>query len=166
MSSAALVSIEEYLNWSGKPTAEYLDGVLRPKPMPTKLHALIQYLLVTLLRKQNVEALPEVTVRVTETKFLVPDLIAAIQIEDPYPTQPVLLCAEILSPDDRLSAAFAKCEAYHTWGVPFCWIVDPVKQTAWEYHSGSDPVPVAPSGTLRAGELAVSMQDLFPSARP
>jgi hypothetical protein len=53
----------------------------------------------------------------------------------------------------------AKCEEYHAWGVPFCWVVDPVKHTAWEYHSASEPVR-APA-TLRAGELSVNLEELF-----
>jgi hypothetical protein len=99
MSSAALISLEEYLHRAEKPLCEYMDGVLQPKPMPAKLHGLIQFMLVTLLRQQGVEALAEVTVRVSATKFLIPDVIAARTIQSPYPTEPVLLCAEILSPE-------------------------------------------------------------------
>ena len=161
MSSTTLVPLEEYLKHSGKPACEYLDGVLRQRPMPTKVHALIQFLLVTILRRQGVEALAEVTVRLSKSRFLVPDVIAALSIQDPYPTEPVLLCVEILSPDDRLSAAFAKCEEYHAWGVPHCWVIDPAKQTAWEYHSGSDPARMESDGSLRAGALVVKLSDLF-----
>jgi Uma2 family endonuclease len=158
MSSAALISLEEYLHRSEKPLCEYMDGALQPKPMPTKLHGLIQYRLVTLLRQQNVEALAEVTVRVSETKFLIPDVIAARAIHGPYPTEPVLLCAEILSLDDRLGATLAKCEHYHAWGVPFCWIIDPQKQTAWHYHAGGEPERVE---VLTEGGLSVRLKDLF-----
>jgi|SRR5450432_1389286 Uma2 family endonuclease len=162
MSSATTsVSVAEYLSGSFKPACEYIDGVLRQKPMPTKLHALMQFLLVALLRRQGVEALAEVSVRVSPTRFLIPDVIADIRIEDPYPTAAVALCVEILSPEDRLSTVFAKCEEYHAWGVPCCWIIDPVKQTAWEYHLGCDPARVAPEAILRAGELAASLNELF-----
>ena len=44
----------------------------------------------------------------------------------------------------------AKCEEYHAWGVPFCWVVDPVKRTAWEYHSAAEPVRAQPAPS-RAG---------------
>ena len=65
-------------------------------------------------------------------------LTAAVDVEicvadgfpGPYPTEPVLLCCEILSPEDRLGAMLAKSEEYHTWGVPFCWVIDPAKLTA------------------------------------
>ena len=77
----------------------------------------------------------------------------------PYPTDPVQLCCEILSPEDRLGAMLGKCEEYHAWGVPFCWVIDPVKRTAWEYHKGLEPVRAI--AELRAGELAVELEKLF-----
>ena len=48
-----------------------------PRPVPTTLHALAQYMLLVLLRRQGVEALAELTVRFTPTQFLIPDVIAA-----------------------------------------------------------------------------------------
>ena len=53
----------------------------------------------------------------------------------------------------------AKCEEYHAWGVPFCWVIDPVKQTAWEYHAGKEPERVYPA--LRAGDVLVTLDKLF-----
>jgi len=161
MSSAALVSVAEYLRYTEKPYCEYVDGVLVPKAMPTKSHALIQYLLLVLLNKQGVEALSEVTVRVSGTKFLIPDVVAARTIQSPYPTEPVLLCVEILSPKDRLGTMLAKCEQYHAWGVPFCWVIDPEKQTAWQYHSGREPERMQQGGVLQAGELSVRLEEIF-----
>ena len=52
-STSTLMSVEEYLKYSSKPNAEYIDGVLRPKPMATGLHGLIQALLLILLRRQG-----------------------------------------------------------------------------------------------------------------
>ena len=159
MSATTLVSIEEYLRYSEKPNCEYRDGVLYPKPMATTSHGLLEFMLVAMLRGQGLQAAPEVTVRLSPSKCLVPDVIAAAVLESPYPTQPVLLCCEILSPEDRLGATLAKCEEYHAWGVLFCWVIDPVKRTAWEYHSAATPVPA--TGTLRAGDIEVSLDQLF-----
>jgi hypothetical protein len=39
MSATAIVSVESYLRRTEKPYCEYVDGVLYPKAMPTKLHA-------------------------------------------------------------------------------------------------------------------------------
>ena len=157
-----LMPVEEYLRYSSKPNCEYIDGVLRPKSLPTAKHGRTQYLLVMLLRSQGVDSLGEIWVRPSPTKFLIPDVIADPVIEDPYPTKPVMLCVEILSPEDRLGATLAKCEEYHTWGVPYCWVIDPVRQTGWEYHAQCEPVRIAAGGTLHAGHLFVCLADLFP----
>ena len=161
MSATAVISIEEYLRRAEKPNCEYIDGVLVPKAMPTTAHGRMQAILLTLLNKLGVEALPEITVRLSPTKFLVPDVIADKHIQSPYPTDPVLLCVEILSPEDGVGALLAKCEQYHAWGVPSCWVIDPVKRVAWEYPSGGEPVRLGSSGTLRAGDVTLDVEELF-----
>ena len=162
--TAALVSVEDYLRRTEKPNCEYDDGVLYPKSMATASHGQTQKDVMRLLDKQGVESLPEVTVRLSATKYLVPDVVAAPRIQRPYPTEPVLLCIEILSPDDRPGAMLAKCEQYHDWGVPFCWVIDPETQAAWEYHRGGSPHDVDRGGTLRAGELSIQLPELFAEA--
>ena len=159
MSSSTLVPVEEYLRYSEKPNCEYRDGEVTPKAMPTKLHSITQRALIMLLEKQGAEAFPELTVSISATRYLVPDVTVAEDFPGPYPTEPVLLCCEILSPEGRLGTMLAKCEEYHAWGVPYCWVIDPVKRTAWEYHSAAEPV--RGTGALRAGELSVGLAELF-----
>jgi Uma2 family endonuclease len=161
MSTTAFVPVEEYLRRTEKPNCEYIDGALVPKSMPTTLHAWIQSVLISILGKQGKFALPELTVRITPSKFLVPDIAIVGSLQFPYPSDPAELCVEILSPEDRLGAMLAKCEQYHAWGVPFCWVIDPVKQVAWEYPLGGEPSRVDRTGDLRAGSLTVRMEDLF-----
>jgi len=156
-----MVSVEDYLRRTEKPYCEYVDGVLYSKAMPTTLHGLVQFMLQLLLRQQGVQAAGEVQVRLSPTKYLIPDVIAAPKLQHPYPTDAVLLCVEILSPEDRVGAMLAKCEQYHYWGVPFCWVIDPEKQTGWQYHAGNEPERVERGGTLTAGELSVRLEDLF-----
>ena len=159
MSTTALIPLEEYLRSTEKPYCEYRDGVVSPKAMPTKFHALIQYALLMLLRNQGVQPFPELAVRISPTKYLVPDVLVAGDFPGPYPTDPAMLCCEILSPEDRLGAMLSKCEEYHAWGVPYCWVIDPVKRTAWEYHSGMEPI--RENAALNAGELSVNLAELF-----
>ena len=159
MSVAVLTTVEEFLRSSEKPNGEYRDGVVTAKAMPTKLHAMIQFALQVLLRAQGWRAYAEVTVRISEGKYLVPDVIAGEGFAGSYPTEPVRLCCEILSPGDLLGSMLAKCEEYHAWGVPYCWVIDPEKRSAWEYHSGGEPVPV--TGALAAGDVVVRMDELF-----
>ena len=44
-------------------------------------------------------------------------------------------------------------------GVPYCWVIDPEKRTAWEYHKNGEPVKV--NGALESGELTLSLDELF-----
>ena len=80
------------------------------------------------------------------------------------PTEPQTTPTAVAAPPDRLGAALSKCEEYHAWGVPFCWVIDPVKRTAWEYHLSGEPVRVAES--LRAGELTINLGELFSALDP
>jgi Uma2 family endonuclease len=164
----ALVPVEEYLRLTGDPNAEYRDGEVSRKTMPTKLHALIQKILVRMLEAQNpsdqgLDVYPELTVRLSPTKFLVPDVTVTGDFPGPYPTEPVLLCCEIITPEDRIGAMLAKCEEYHAWGVPHCWVIDPVKRTTWQYDRATEPVPLPATGTLRASTFTVALSDLFSS---
>jgi Uma2 family endonuclease len=161
VSDAAHVSVDQYLRRTEKPLCEYIDGILVPKPFPTRLHAFVQFRLVTRLRRLGLDALAEVTVPVSPTRYRVADVIADRRITDPCPTNAVKLCAEILSPQEGLSSAFAKCEDYQRWGVPYCWVIDSVKRTGWEYHAGTDPVKIEAGGSLRAGEIALLLSELF-----
>jgi len=102
MGSAVLVPVEEYLRYTEKPNCEYRDGVFYPKALPTKFHSLIQRAVMMLLQNQEVQSFPELTLRISLSKYLVPDVAVAGDFPGPYPTEPVVLCCEILSPEDRL----------------------------------------------------------------
>jgi Uma2 family endonuclease len=68
---------------------------------------------------------------------------------------------EVLSPEDRMSEACAKCEEYHAWGVPNTWIIDPEALRGWVYRNGERPHEVAEPGSLTAEGIAVSVAVLF-----
>lgn len=125
--STSLVTVEEYLKSTAKPNAEYIDGVVRPKPMPTYKHAKMEFRVSKLVNDlQGFDAVPEQTVKLRERKYLVPDVAVqrSEELQQPYPEKPIYLCVEILSPEDRFSELVAKCKDYHAWGVKYCWIID------------------------------------------
>ena len=160
---AGSVSVEEYLRTTYKPACDYIDGVLRQKPMATWDHGAIQRQLGTLTSaRQCYEAATELTVRIREGKYLVPDVAVQLrgEIQRPYPTKPIFLCIEIMSPEDRFSEVLAKCDEYLAWGVPMTWIVDPDTRRAWQ-HAGHAPEEIAASGNLTAGDISVSLPELF-----
>src|SRR5438067_100464 len=141
--STTLISAEEYLRSSDKPTCEYIDGVLRPKPLATFRHGNMEYQVSYLINEfhKDFEAIPELTVKLREGKYLVPDVAVqrVTELQQPYPMNPTHLCIEVLFPEDRFSEALAKCEDYHAWGVKFCWLIDPEKEQCWEFAAGDRP---------------------------
>lgn len=165
--SATLISVHEYLQAGCKPACEYRDGVLTPKPMPTRKHSQAQFRINSLIDASapGFEAGPELTLRLSAGRFLVPDI--AVQqkdrIQDPYPTEPIHLCVEVLSPEDRLSAVIAKGEEYHAWGVPTVWIVDPERRLAWEFSRERGLREVPPGGSLNADPIKIALSDVFPA---
>ena len=136
--------------------------------MPTREHSRVQRNITVVINQdyaEQFEVLPELTVRLRETQFLVPDLA----IEDlsrpnqgryPGPSEPVFLCIEIKSPDDRLGKLFSKCEDYHAWGVPHCWVIDPDRKIVWEYTPG-DAEPRRAEEFFTAGPIRVALTDIF-----
>jgi Uma2 family endonuclease len=163
--NTTLMSAEEYLAISEKPYFEYLDGVLRQKAWPTYEHGMMEGRLPTLINQAHLglEALPELTLKVSERIYLIPDVavLRVSEIEKPYHTKPVFLCIEILSPEERFIDTLAKCEEYHAWGVLFCWIVDPDDKRCREYHAGGRPNQTPANGDLTAEKLSVSVTDIF-----
>ena len=170
--STPLISVEEYIarfvEGGEKPTCEYIDGELRPKPMATREHSQVQLNIirhVVLNNEDQFQAMPELSTRLRETKFYVPDiaveeLARPIQGRYPGPGDPVFLCVEIKSPDDRVGKLFGKCEEYHTWGVPHCWIIDPERKVAWEY-SPDDAEPRKADTALNAGPIQIALTEIF-----
>lgn len=70
-----------------------------------------------------------------------------------------MLCVEVLAPLQQAEAALSKCTRYREFGVPFCWVVDPVARTAWEY-----PAPqTGPREVAKAfsGPCQVRLRDVF-----
>ncbi|HEX7360400.1 MAG TPA: Uma2 family endonuclease [Bryobacteraceae bacterium] len=164
-----LVSVEEYIarfaQANEKPRCEYVDGELIPKPMHTKNHSQVQANIIRARWPKQFNPLPELSTRLREKRFYIPD----IAVEDkakpivgryPDPNDPVPLCIEILSPPDRVAKLFAKCEEYHRWGVPFCWIIDPDRKKAWEYFP-EDREPRLAENQLTAGEIALPLAEVF-----
>ena len=170
MAVLAPISVEEYLENPTEPESEYLDGELFQKAMGTNLHSRLQGRLIVLLNRFQERGLgqvvPEQSIRVRPGAVLIPDVAVLIpdNAEDGVITSVPLLCIEILSPSDRFSYTVRKCEEYTRCGVPACWIFDPVEQRAWisDVHGLK---PVAADGTLTAGEISLSMAEIFPGSK-
>ena len=167
MATALRTSVEEYLRSHYEPECELISGELIQKPMGTREHTRMARRLEQILARYEQKGLGEVLRELSVLKgddVRIPDVVFAqtgVRFENGILVQPPLLCVEVLSPSQRPSELFAKCEAYHAWGVPYCWIVDPVKKLAWEYHRDAPVQLISEASSLQAGEIAVALSELF-----
>ncbi|HXJ43858.1 MAG TPA: Uma2 family endonuclease, partial [Bryobacteraceae bacterium] len=108
MSTATLVSVEEYLATSWRPDRELVEGVLVERNVGQKDHSNLQTELAVWFRNRRLQlsltALVEMRIRVSATRFRIPDVCV---VDLPIPDEqvfirPPLICAEVISPDDSL----------------------------------------------------------------
>lgn len=171
MTSTTAVPIEEFLaNINGKyERYEYVDGVLIEKPVAHSLHGMLQLWFGFLFARyrQQYGAAGELHSRVRPTEFRLPDIAVqrrGIMFAESYGQTPYVLAIEILSPDDTLAATLAKCEIYHRWGVPHCWVLDPEKRRAWIYNQGDQPRLAEES--LEAGDIRFTLAEVWQGLDP
>jgi Uma2 family endonuclease len=166
MTDRTMVSVEEYLRTPYEPSCEYVDGLLVPKALGTRRHGKLQGRIALLIEAAfpHYEAIPELTVRISRTKYLIPDVAVdrRDRAQDPHALLPVHLCIEIVSPDDRLPEVLAKCETYHAWGTPHTWVIDPQTRRAWQHSKGSSALEIdAATGELAAGDIRIRLSEIF-----
>jgi Uma2 family endonuclease len=155
------LSVEEFhARYDGeKPYYEYWNGEAVQKSMPTRIHSLIQKILLRLLDGIGYDSGAEVTLKLDSAYEPIPDVIAADGgIGDPYPTSPFDVVIEILSPDDSFSRVLRKCRLYEQWGIRQIVVIDPVERLVWHYENGA---PKETDVIARRGEQAVSTQALW-----
>ncbi len=165
MATATHLSLEEFhrLYDGEKPNYEYWFGEAIQKPRATSLHGALQFVLMMFLRTRGWIVAPEVTLKLVADAEPVPDVIASRErLSGPYPTKPVGICIEILSPQDRLKKTIEKGKHYLNWGVPHVWIIEPQSRTAWMMtREHPDGIWVHPDGNLVADDTEIALSEIF-----
>jgi Uma2 family endonuclease len=147
MVTTTFVPVEAYLRMESEPDCEYVDGQIEERPMHEYDHSTWQDALSAFFRSHgvewNVRARPELRVRVSPTRFRVPDLSV---LSRSAPTEqiivtPPLAVFEILSPENRMAAMMEKFADYERMGIAGIWIIDPRKSVeeaiGYSYQSGT-----------------------------
>jgi Uma2 family endonuclease len=143
MSTAVLISREEYLHTTYEPDADYVDGVIEERCMGEYDHSSWQDALLAWFRDHsrewNVRARPELRVQVSATRFRVPD-VTVMSREQPIEqilTVPPLAVFEILSPEDKITRVLTKLADYEKMGVRTILVIDPATRQFHRYEQGS-----------------------------
>ncbi len=134
-----LLSLEEFRSRYGqqKPHFEYWFGEAIQKTTPTWLHAVLQRIIGEALRRAGYKSGTEVELRIDPQWEPVPDVIGTLKPIKNYPTEPVEIVVEILSPDDKLVRVMKKCQQYERIGTERIFVLDPVDKLAWQWKAGS-----------------------------
>ncbi len=137
----AFVPLEEYLQSSYSPDAEYIDGRIEERNMGENDHSAWQKALVVWFETQaaraGIRVRPELRVQVDAYCFLVPDvtLLGRDFPVEPVATHPPIAVFEILSPGDSLKRLMKKGEHYEKMGIRTILILDP-DGPAYRYCEG------------------------------
>jgi Uma2 family endonuclease len=139
MSTAAIVSLAEYLETSYRPDCEYLEGELLERNVGewdhSRLQSLLSHYLISREKHLGILVVVEQRVQVKARRFRIPDVTVLI---GPRPsggiiTEPPFLCIEILSPDDRMQQMQERIDDYLAFGVRYVWLIHPRTRRAFVY---------------------------------
>jgi Uma2 family endonuclease len=167
MASSVLIPVDEYLSHVYHPDCDYIDGELRERNMGEESHGEIQAILARVIGNHRTEwavrVITEVRVQTSETHYRIPDVCV---VPSSRPRGRViryapLLCIEILSPEDRLTAMRDKIDDYVQLGVPNIWVIDPEKRVG--YYATANGLTQTSDGVLRAQgtPIEISLAEVF-----
>jgi Uma2 family endonuclease len=167
MSSATLVSVQEYLATCFRPDREYVDGEIQERNLGERPHGRTQGRLYAFLFQRESQwgicAILEQRVQVSPTRFRVPDIcvILASDPDEPIVKQAPFLCVEILSPEDRVSRLNERLSDYFQMGVRYVWVLDPLARRAFCYTPGE--MHEVSDGMLRTTnpDIEVALDEVF-----
>ena len=99
--------------------------------------------------------------QVAPSRYRIPDIAVTKQkARGRVLLEPPFLGIEILSPDDRASRLEDKIDDYLRFGVPYIWLIDPQRRSAWSYTSGGKREATAVLAT-KDPLIEVTIAELF-----
>ncbi len=162
MATTHLVPLGEYLGSTYRPDVDYVDGRLEERNLGDFDHADVQLSLGSFLRVRQaawgVRVLSEVRVQVAPTRFRIPDLcvLPADTVRNPVVLHAPVLCVEVLSPRDTVTAMRRRVQDFLNMGVPAIWILDPQTRTA--YVCVGEEMREQRDGSLRVEGTAIEVE--------
>jgi len=158
-----LITVEEYLPTPYHPDVNYNDGQIEERNVGEKEHGKLQERIFILLKRMR-KLVPflETRLRVSPTRYRVPDICAYHQepAESVF-TQPPALCIEILSTEDRLSRTVQLVEVYLSMGVPTVWVLDPIQKKAYAADSANKFREVSGQIATSDREVVMTLDEIF-----
>jgi Uma2 family endonuclease len=164
--NSTAISVDEYLHTVYRPDCDYVDGQVIERNAGEFDHSTVQGILVRrlwkLARSLRIRILPELRMRVSPTRFRIPDICVMLKSQPPEPvlTRPPFLCIEVVSQDDRMSRLIERVKEYLAFGVNYVWVIDPENRTAYSYTK-DEGHEVRDRLTTANPDISISLPELF-----
>jgi Uma2 family endonuclease len=142
--TAATVSVEEYLRGTYEPDVEYVDGQLEERNAGEIEHCDVIAAIMDWFQRHakewQIRVRPDVRTQVSPTRYRVPDVaICSRSSHDKRIVREApLVIIEVLSPEDRISRYHQRIADYRAMGVKAIWVVDPETRRGWDCSSGGN----------------------------
>jgi Uma2 family endonuclease len=167
MSTATLVSIDEYLATSYRPDCDFVDGVVIERNVGTKDHSKLQGEVLAWFRDRRRElrftAFIEQRVQVARRRFRIPDecVVLVPEPDEQIFTQPPYICIEVLSPDDSFPKLQDRPDDYLAMGVPNIWVLEPASRRGWSIKREGHFEALDGILSTGDGRVVLGIADLF-----
>src|SRR5882757_4590119 len=167
MASSTLISVSEYLNTTYRPDCDYIDGEVQERNVGERPHAFLQSILVAIFNNNrriwNVVAATELRVQTSATHYRIPD-VCVLRRTDPVDaivhTAP-LVCIEVLSPRDTMSAMQERVDDYTRMGVEHIWLIDPISRHAYVATTEGFQQPSSGEFSVAGTPIRISLAEVF-----
>jgi Uma2 family endonuclease len=168
MATPTLVPVELYLHSPAEyePDAEYVDGEIELRPMGEYDHATWQQAIerwfLGHLKDWNIRVRVELRVRVSATRYRVPDVVVFDRGQpiEQILTRPPIAVFEVLSPEDRMSRMMVKLGDYEAMGIRTIRVVDPATQAIFRYENGRLENVVVVTEELADGPCSIDWEQV------
>ncbi len=142
--TAAPVSVEEYLRSVNEPDDENVDGYLEERHVGEIEHCDVIIAIIKWFarheREWHIRVRSDVRTQVSPTRYRVPDVVVCARSSQDkrIVREAPLVIIEVLSPEDRISRYHQRIADYRAMGVKAIWVVDPETRLGWDCSSGSN----------------------------
>ena len=137
MSVSYMVTVKEYLSTGYRPDCDYVDSAVLERNLGEYDHGRLQGAIFahywSRRKEWGLQPVPGQRVQVAPTRFRVTDVcVVAGEPDGQIFRKPPFTCVEVLSKDDRIAEMQERVEDGLGFGVPYFWILDPRKRTAYQ----------------------------------
>lgn len=151
-----MLTVEQYNRSTFEHDAEYVDGNIVERSMPTTPHSLMQTFLSFILFTHGA-VMTEQRIRIRDRLYRIPDVCFTLKVpREQVLTHPPYLCIEIISPDDSAKTLRDKVSDYLSFGVDYVWVIDPETYSG-EVYTQSTTTRIT-DGIFRAGHIEVDVR--------